>query len=221
MPEIDTDTFQVIALGLAGLALLVSLVLLSMVSKLRKDVAELGRGGVGSGEPRSDAATPAQHEAEPAVAAEAPAQTSTTETFGTTASDPAPQTASAQTAAAAPTAESTAGTSTAGAATAADIPEEQPFERDGRWWYKRGDEFLVYDETSGQWEPAPAGSLSTMSATKPAAETAYTPMSEASPGTAQTPASGGEDAGMWKCPSCGAVNGGTAASCRMCFTARP
>jgi ribosomal protein L40E len=24
----------------------------------------------------------------------------------------------------------------------------------------------------------------------------------------------------WKCPNCGAVNGSTATSCRMCFTAR-
>ena len=29
------------------------------------------------------------------------------------------------------------------------------------------------------------------------------------------------EAGHWKCPTCGAVNGSTATSCRMCFTARP
>ena len=27
--------------------------------------------------------------------------------------------------------------------------------------------------------------------------------------------------GFWKCPSCGAVNGSTASTCRMCFAARP
>jgi hypothetical protein len=27
--------------------------------------------------------------------------------------------------------------------------------------------------------------------------------------------------GFWKCPTCGAVNGSTATSCRMCFAARP
>ncbi|HYP22470.1 MAG TPA: hypothetical protein VEV43_02755, partial [Actinomycetota bacterium] len=30
------------------------------------------------------------------------------------------------------------------AASAEDDPQEQPFERDGRWWFRRGDELLVY-----------------------------------------------------------------------------
>jgi hypothetical protein len=30
-----------------------------------------------------------------------------------------------------------------------------------------------------------------------------------------------QPASYWKCPSCGVVNGSTATSCRMCFTARP
>jgi hypothetical protein len=94
------------------------------------------------------------------------------------------------------------------AASAAE-PEDQPFERDGRWWFRRGDELLVYDEQAGQWVPAPSDSPS--------------------PGqpqqTQEVPAaSGGEEAarsGFWKCPNCGAVNGSTATSCRMCFAGRP
>ena len=36
-------------------------------------------------------------------------------------------------------------------------PEEAPFERDGRWWYRRGGELLVYDERVEQWvDPAAA-----------------------------------------------------------------
>lgn len=34
---------------------------------------------------------------------------------------------------------------------AADASEEGPFERDGRWWYRRDNELLVYDERSEQW----------------------------------------------------------------------
>ena len=75
-------------------------------------------------------------------------------------------------------------------------PRDQPFERDGRWWFRRGDELLVYDEGTGQWLQAPQQAA---------------------------PAASGEAAqgGFWKCPSCGAVNGSTAAACRMCFTPRP
>jgi hypothetical protein len=88
-------------------------------------------------------------------------------------------------------------------------PQEQPFERDGRWWFRRGDELLVYDEMSGQWEPAPESGI-------PASGTEELPAadSEAAAGEAQS-------GSFWKCPSCGAVNGSTATSCRMCFAARP
>jgi hypothetical protein len=167
-----------------------------------------------------------------------------------------------------------------------DEPEEQPFERDGRWWFKRGDELLVYEERSGQWQPAPsptvqalatnptsaqagaiAAELASLSdaepprrysteaqtdaepeAEEPPVETAApTPYESPSPATVQEPATASEEppaatptttsstepppetppktqewtsGSFWKCPSCGAVNGSTAASCRMCFAAR-
>lgn len=92
-----------------------------------------------------------------------------------------------------------------------DEPEEQPFEREGRWWFKRGGELLVYEEGTGQWVAAPGGGGG----------------APASTGTAAFPTTGSEagvtqaDAGEgWKCSSCGAVNGSTATSCRMCFTPR-
>lgn len=99
--------------------------------------------------------------------------------------------------------------------TAGAEPEEQPFERDGRWWFRRGDELLVYDERSGQWVAAPEGAAGGA----PAAGVPHTTggATEAQAASAGGPAEGG----FWKCPSCGAVNGSTATTCRMCFTARP
>jgi hypothetical protein len=96
----------------------------------------------------------------------------------------------------------------------ADEPEGQPFERDGRWWFRRGDELLVYDEMSGQWQPAPQPAGATETQEVPTVEGESELGSQAPPEAAQPGA-------FWKCPSCGAVNGSTATSCRMCFTARP
>jgi hypothetical protein len=187
----------------------------------------------------------------------------------------------------------------AAAAPAADeLPEEQPFERGGRWWFKRGDELLVYEEQTGQWATAPEGAfaaasgagaafqpsteeVSTQQATPESVTSAAPPSdTEASPlentgtlgaisdetatawrtddtpaetadaatvgagepepaaadtslwglgestapseETGATEASGGEgEATFWKCASCGAVNGSTASTCRMCFAKRP
>jgi hypothetical protein len=94
-------------------------------------------------------------------------------------------------------------------------PEGQPFERDGRWWFRRGDELLVYDEMSGQWQPAPQHAA-------PTTDTQEVPAGEADHSLgAQAPIEAAQPGAFWKCPSCGAVNGSTATSCRMCFTPRP
>lgn len=104
---------------------------------------------------------------------------------------------------------------------AAEDPQEQPFERDGRWWFRRGDELLVYEEQTGQWvaadEPSTTGSVATGSDSGGAATPATGAASTEGQVTTQQEAVGS----FWKCPSCGAVNGSTATSCRMCFTARP
>jgi ribosomal protein L40E len=105
-----------------------------------------------------------------------------------------------------------------------DEPQEQPFERDGRWWFRRGDELLVYDEQTGQWMPAPTRTAggSAGASTYCSGAVATEPRSsdlggrEARAEESQNPSSS-----FWKCPSCGAVNGSTATSCRMCFTPRP
>ena len=100
----------------------------------------------------------------------------------------------------------------------ADDPQEEPFQRDGRWWFRRGDELLLYDEATGQWQPAPdqGGGTASVAGSAPAAtQTQPVATTQAVPGVADAVAT------YWKCPTCGAVNGSTAATCRMCFAARP
>lgn len=111
-----------------------------------------------------------------------------------------------------------------------DEPEETPFERDGRWWFKRGGELLVYEEQSGQWVPAPPSNAQVLA---PAAVGSAVSDSGSEAGDAGAPEQGlpAQDpdpepepvpasSSFWKCPSCGAVNGSTATSCRMCFAPR-
>jgi hypothetical protein len=93
---------------------------------------------------------------------------------------------------------------------ARDMPEEQPIERDGRWWFKRGGELLLYDETTAQWVPAPM----------PEAPGGSEPAGDSN-GAEFGGAAASTQSSFWKCPSCGAVNGSTASTCRMCFAARP
>jgi hypothetical protein len=122
-------------------------------------------------------------------------------------------------------------------------PEEKPFRRDGRWWFRRDDELLVYDDASGEWLPSDAGprEASFVIARDPAPAASVEPGSDLSRETASVatkerdPVS--ENAGQvfpegeateqlaassfWKCATCGAVNGSTSSTCRMCFAARP
>jgi hypothetical protein len=122
-------------------------------------------------------------------------------------------------------------------------PEEKPFRRDGRWWFRRDDELLVYDDDSGEWVPSDAGprEASFVIARDPAPAAAVEPGSDLSRETANVATKEreavSEEAGQvfpegeateqlapssfWKCATCGAVNGSTSASCRMCFGARP
>ncbi len=106
------------------------------------------------------------------------------------------------------------------AAAAAPEPEAEPFERDGRWWFRRDGELLVFDESSGEWAPAenaPAGVSDTRGSKGAIAGVGSTAvLTEARP--AETPAAARP---YWKCTTCSAVNGSTAKSCRMCFRPRP
>jgi hypothetical protein len=198
---IDTDIFQIATLVLLLLALVVSLVTLSGLGKIRKQMESEPTGSGAAAGPATTSAASAEPVAEsaPAAGQARPAATAhplEEASYGGAAAQPA----AAQPAAAQPAAAQPAGVGSE--------PQDQPFERDGRWWFRRGDELLVYDESTGQWQPTEAGG-------------------EAAPGgTAPMPAAGDvatgtEVGGHWKCPTCGAVNGSTADSCRMCFTPRP
>jgi Na+-transporting methylmalonyl-CoA/oxaloacetate decarboxylase gamma subunit len=128
-----------------------------------------------------------------------------------------------------------------------DLPQDEPFERDGRWWFVRGDELLVYDEGTGQWTPGDPSALGLSGASQTQARAAGQEASHSQgaqqPGgqgaTSEMPAVSGSyqshdpagtapssgqeqtaEGGFWKCPSCGAVNGSTSPTCRMCFTPR-
>jgi len=105
----------------------------------------------------------------------------------------------------------------------ADDPQEEPFQRDGRWWFRRGEELLCYDEATGQWKPAPA--TDTPQQETPAAVRTVpvqeTPTAAEATGQTETMPVADQVSTFWKCPTCGAVNGSTAATCRMCFAARP
>ncbi|MGH2749139.1 MAG: hypothetical protein ACRDKB_14630 [Actinomycetota bacterium] len=183
--EIDNDLFRLLTLILLGVGVIVLLVIVVTLDKVRKALESRPA-------PRETAQAAPTHGG---LQTEAPA--------AQVAAEPEPAPSAAAPAAAAQPAAQPAATTPA----AEPEPQEQPFERDGRWWYRRGDELLVYDEQAGQWVPAPTPT--------PGAAAAAT---GAPAGATAEPQDSGA---FWKCPTCGAVNGSTAESCRMCFTPRP
>lgn len=201
MPNIDTDLFQVLTLALLFLSFLSLLAALSVLNGIKK---QLDAGG-GTGSAPSESSY--DYQAAPAGAAYEPATS-----YGSTAgygSEPSP-TQEVSTGFVS-VADATPAPQTTGATTAlrGDEPEEQPFERDGRWWFKRGGELLVYDEGTGQWVASGHSAAAAPASTAGAAT------------TVQAPAALRADTGEgWKCASCGAVNGSTATTCRMCFAPR-
>ena len=200
MPAIDTDLFQVLALALLVATLITLLVAVSTLGAIKKQLESTTCAS--AVEPAAQSSydyTPATAAYEPAYAAPAATEPSAAAEVSTgfvsiaDALEPTPTSAVA----------STSNTGLLG-----NEPEEQPFERDGRWWFKRGGELLVYDEGTGQWIAAPGAATS---AAAPATQGSSTVV------TTPTVADTGEG---WKCASCGAVNGSTATSCRMCFAPR-
>ena len=128
MPEIDTDLFQVLALVLLLLTLITLLAALSTLSAIKKQMTSGARPA--ASEPAASTssssydypqATPAY---EPDYAAPAATAQEATTGFVSVADAVATPAAAAST----------------GAGLRGDEPEEQPFERDGRWWFKRGGE---------------------------------------------------------------------------------
>ena len=241
----DIDLFQGILLGLLAVGLIVLIALLATLGGIRKALERASSSAPGAAEadPAPTKTEPQAAEPEPVAAAAAvtPAAQAAPEAQAVAPvaeTTPSPEDTQAATIravlsqhgvteASSPASGSAAETPEPASVVAAHIdsdePEEEPFQRDGRWWFKRGAELLVYNEGTAQWEPADrpghwgSGASDTTEAAAPAAaSTATLPTAT----TAPQPAVGTTGTG-WKCPSCGAINGSTAASCRMCFTARP
>lgn len=204
MISISTDLFQTIVLALMFVILIVLIAVLAAMSGLKKSS--------GSAAARSDTSTYGDTTSYPAYTA-----TPVAEIGAGYGSQAAAQPAAATrpevstgyvplSQAVEPAVQSAPASTTAPTLTGTE-PEEQPFERDGRWWFKRGGDLLVYDEGTGQWVAAgasPTGGIA----------------SAAASGGVTAPTSTGEVGEGWRCSSCGAINGSTATVCRMCFTPR-
>ena len=228
----DENLFQLVTVALLGVTLLVLLVTLLTLNKVSKRLDE--GGGPATDSQRHDedrrpdelAPAPQRREStpEPAQTSAFPVGQATPEPEPAVQAEPEEERAPTRAEEPQPAAEPEPQEQQAAipADTGfADAPEEQPFEREGRWWFKRGDELLVYDEQSGQWEPAPAGAATgSPSPSAPQGDTGWQGASQPA-GTEQSAQPAQDQGSFWKCPSCGAVNGSTATACRMCFTPKP
>jgi hypothetical protein len=247
MPEIDTDLFQFLSLIGLGLVIIIGLAILAALGRVRKSLDkatepgpsaaptpqhyEAPAGGMeAAAAEMPDAAAaepqPVEQSAEP-VATAGPDEVAGAEPGVVSAEQltPEPEVAATTPAEAEPEpVEHAAGVveepAAVGASAEAAEPEEQPFQRGGRWWFRRGDELLVYDDDTGQWQQAPPEAAPSARSQGP--PTTFGDLGQ-DVGTEEIPleeetAQGGS---FWKCPACGAVNGSTATSCRMCFTAKP
>ncbi|MCA1702232.1 MAG: zinc finger Ran-binding domain-containing protein [Actinobacteria bacterium] len=193
----DTDLFQLLALALLLFCLLGILAGLSLLNAIKKQLATTAALDMPTASQSGYAYDTPAASYEPVASYNEPATAQEVSTGFVSITEAAPAQAQPQT-----------GASLTGGLRG-DEPEEQPFERDGRWWFKRGGELLVYDEGTGQWV-APTG------ASAPAGATATTTAT----GTETQTLSRSDTGEGWKCSSCGAVNGSTATSCRMCFAPR-
>ena len=228
----DTDLFQGVLLALLAVGLVVLIALLATLGGIRRALER--RSAAESAVAPSASAAPAGDTAlaeSPAAESSAPAHEQPMPAAATPAASGAP--GQADTIRSVLQQHGISGSEGAGQPAAepvvdsvfashADDPQEEPFQRDGRWWFRRGNELLLYNEGTGQWEPAPDSSTA---APAPAAVAAPQQV-EATPApaaavTTDMPAVADQVATFWKCPTCGAVNGSTAASCRMCFASRP
>jgi hypothetical protein len=102
---------------------------------------------------------------------------------------------------------------------------EEPFEKDGRWWFRRGSELLVYEAGTGQWVLADThDAMEVLGEGLPEAvgeQSEQPPIAAAPQSTVAASATSESESTFWRCPTCGAVNGSGAGSCRMCFASRP
>ena len=214
MPEIDENLFRWLTLGGIALGLLLTLATLSTLARIAKGLRDLTRAPEEQAD-RSEAGTASGTE-----------EASSDESGGSPALEKSGSTPKAL--------EEQEPIAAAEVEPHPAEPHDEPFQRDGRWWFKRDDELLLYDEQSGEWRAAdaPPGNEPQVPVvtgpTEPATALAAdgVPTGDA-PAEAQSVVSGaeaqdpGSEAAFWRCPACGVVNGLTAATCRMCFATKP
>jgi hypothetical protein len=240
----DTELFQSLALVLLAVIAILLGAVAALVARVRKAIEQAPWSELGTSLESQPAAYPQESAvrvegassaatAEPAASTASPAATVSSgmrpleQAQSSASTEPEPRSMAASDATPIFDAEERAARESA----AQDEPQEQPFERDGRWWFRRGDELLVYDEQTGQWLPAPAPTVAASVAhdapasggtSSVATETRTSSLQDLRTDADLSGQTSGEpSSGFWKCPSCGAVNGSTATSCRMCFSARP
>jgi hypothetical protein len=279
---VDTHLFQALTLGLLLIVIVVLFVVVSMMGKVRAALEAKGAAREPGTEVDSTATAQAvdAQELEPAsthdtyAAFEAEESRDAAQPVAESVEEPVEAEVQSS-----PEAEIQSVSSTAGA----DEPDsERPYERGGRWYFRRSGELLVYEEGTGEWipatsapadesEPEPAARQEPVAAQEPepittspvqshaeevaastepaAAEPDVAEQSQPSTSFGGQPVATVDDVDLhessesergfevaeaqteqniaqqsesfWKCPSCGAVNGSTATTCRMCFTPRP
>jgi Zn-finger in Ran binding protein and others len=229
----DTGLFQALALVLLAVIAILLGAMASLLARIRRALEQpnLGEANLGEAASAQQAAPLSASSAQAAEGAATEARPEEARVEAVRRLEPSPAaeaTGYAEEEAAVPRAVSVFEAEEAASATGPEEePQEQPFERDGRWWFRRGDELLVYDEQTGQWLAAPAPTVAAsvaqggQGATPSAAVATETRTSVSELSSANSEPSSEHSGGFWKCPSCGAVNGSTATSCRMCFSARP
>lgn len=221
----DQDLFQIVLLGLQVIGIILLVALLATLGAIRKALEQQSSQGATApaSEPHQAAATrddtPSATESRPAVSTGGSAAgTGQAATIRGVLEQHGLERGQQEAATTPSTQQPAAQEHSADSVFAAhaDDPQEEPFQRDGRWWFRRGNELLLYDEATGQWQPAPeaAGSSGGSAAATQTQQLTAT-------GAQANPAVADQVATYWKCPTCGAVNGSTAATCRMCFAARP
>jgi hypothetical protein len=140
------DLFRLIATGLLAVIVLLLLLALSQLGRLRRSIAERVEAA-----PASDTDTSQVDEA-PSMAASSEESPVAEPVAEEPHADATGLPDSAVVSTGAPLADAATEPSTEGTTeTVVAEDEEGPYEQDGRWWFRRGAELMVYDEQLEQW----------------------------------------------------------------------
>jgi hypothetical protein len=146
------DLFRLIATGLLAVIVLLLLLALSQLGRLRRSISERAEAT-----PASDTDT-SQVDEVPSVAASSDESPVSEPVAEEPHADATGLPDSAVVSTGAPLAEASPEPAAETTETVTEEDEEGPYEQDGRWWFRRGAELLVYDEQLEQWVDSSAES---------------------------------------------------------------